>query len=29
MEGIEKLPQRVEVMSANADAVKTFIANNC
>jgi len=27
--GIEKLPQRVEVMDANADAVKNYVAKSC
>ncbi|WIM05785.1 MAG: threonine synthase [Candidatus Nitricoxidivorans perseverans] len=29
LEGMEKLPQRVEVMAADADAVKRFIAARC
>ena len=29
MRGIEKLPQRVEVMDVDAEAVKRFIAAHC
>jgi len=29
LEGIEKLPQRVEVMNPDAAAVKDFIARRC
>ena len=28
-EGLERLPQRVEVMDADAEAVKQFIARHC
>jgi threonine synthase len=28
-EGLERLPQRVEVMNADTDAVKRYIAQHC